>query len=122
MGKANRLGLALAALVAVLALISAGSRLVTVHQQTSDWALWPRAVPSKVQFAGRDYSCRTDAKLVAAADDGALGPGDAVLLGLAVRGKTAGGADIYAAADAVPASIRVLAGDGVYSCTRMGGP
>jgi hypothetical protein len=122
MGKANRLGLALAGLVVVMALFSAGSRLITVHQQTSDWALWPRAVPSKVQFADRDYSCGREAKLAVAADDGGLGPGDAALQGLTVRGKTAGGADIYASAAAVPPVIKVLADEGVYGCTLMGGP
>ncbi len=143
MGRTNRIGLALAALVVVLAMLSAGSRLVSVHQETSDWALWPRVVPSKVQFAGRDYNCGPDPRALGAvgrsgatsasndgaggvtgdglAGDGAPGPADAVLQGLAIRGKTAGGADIYSSPSAVPDTIWIPANGGVYGCALMGG-
>ena len=124
MGRTNRIGLALAGLVVVLAMFSAGSRLISVHQQTSDWALWPKAVPSKVQFAGRDYHCGRNPNLSGAAESGSggtVGQTGSTLQGLAIRGKTAGGADIYASAAAVPESIRVLTAGGVYSCALMGG-
>lgn len=143
MGRTNRIGLALACLVVLLALLSAGSRLISVHQETSDWALWPKAVPSKVQFAGRAYNCGPDARPLSTAagipspvadktgsdggsgaglsDGGVLEPADIALLGLTVQGKTAGGADIYASAATVPDTIWISSDGGVFSCPLMGG-
>ncbi|PYI64375.1 hypothetical protein CVV68_22085 [Arthrobacter livingstonensis] len=88
-----------------------GVRLWTVHEQTSDWALWPREVPSKVQFAGRDYNC------------GPVGRAD-TLNGLIFQGRTAGGGDIYAQPRKSDARvfIAVRTNGGVYMCNLLGGP
>jgi len=97
--------------VMVVAAIAVGVRLWTVHEQTSDWALWPREVPSKVQFAGRDYNC------------GAVGRGE-TLYDLTLQGHTAGGGDIYAQLPKPDASvfIAVRTNGGVYKCNLLGAP
>jgi hypothetical protein len=88
-----------------------GVRLWTVHEQTSDWALWPREVPSKVQFAGRDYTCGPVARA-------------GTLDGLTLQGHTAGAGDIYArpSASSPSLSIAVRANGGIYICDLLGGP
>lgn len=92
-----------------------GVRLWTVHQMTSDWTLWPKEVPSKVQFAGRDFNCGPNPA-----------PSTRTLDGLRLRGKTAGGADIYTAESATGqitvTSILVKTDIATYSCGIMGGP
>lgn len=62
------LSVALGAMVVAATVV--GVRLWTVHEQTADWALWPREAPSKVQFAGRDYSCGPAAEAGIRAVDG----------------------------------------------------
>ena len=63
----------------LLAGVLASVRLWSVHQQTSDWVLSPNAVPSKVQFADREYNCGPDPR-----------PADHELSALTSQGKTAG--------------------------------
>jgi hypothetical protein len=75
-----------AACIALVVLVPVGVRLWDVHLLTSDWTLTPKEVPSKVQYGGREFNCGPDAK---------PNPGR-TLDGLTVRGRTAGGADIYA--------------------------
>ncbi|MDQ0279421.1 hypothetical protein QO003_003724 [Arthrobacter silviterrae] len=101
---------AIAALMAAAAAV--GVRLWTVHQQTSDWALWPAAVPSKVQFSGRVYSCPHPAS-----------PENQSLDGLTIQGRTAGGGDIYAhAASLGPGTTIVVRTDrGLFGCVLIGG-
>lgn len=99
----------------VVVLVVAGVRAWNVHQVTSDWALWPKAVPSKVQFANRDYQCGPDPT-----------PNTRSLDGLAKQGKTAGGADIYSAEPEAPNDtatwIVIAANQATYTCNLMGGP
>ncbi|MEA5455869.1 hypothetical protein SPF06_14135 [Sinomonas sp. JGH33] len=109
MKRGKRLAAWLGGAVVVLVLVLAGLRLWDVHRTTNDWALWPPAAPSKVQFAGRDYACEPAASMS--------------LNGLSVRGKTAGGADIYApAVGSVSVTIVVKADDGLHACGLLGGP
>lgn len=111
MSRKSRVLLTLVVAAMAVAATVIGVRLWTVHEQTSDWALWPRAVPSKVQFAGRDYSCGPVAR---------AGTVD----GLTLQGRTAGAGDIYArpsAPDPSP-SIAVRAKGGIYICDLLGGP
>ncbi|KHL04185.1 hypothetical protein LK10_06390 [Sinomonas humi] len=104
-----------AGIVVVVAVVVVTARFWAVHQSTSDWVLWPKEVPSKVQFSGRDFDCRSTPS-----------PSTQSLDGLTMQGKTAGGADIYAAARPagrdVVASILVKAHGGTFTCRLMGGP
>ncbi len=92
-----------------------GVRLWIVHEMTSDWTVWPKEVPSKVQFAGRDFNCGPNPV-----------PSTRTLDGLGLRGKTVGGADIYTAESATGqitvSSILVKTDIATYSCGIMGGP
>lgn len=103
----------------VIILIPVGNRLWEVHQQTWDWTLTPntpKEVPSKVQYDDREFNCGPDAK---------PWPGRK-LDGLTVRGRTAGGADVYAAdpppGNSVVTSISIRTTEGVFVCDLMGGP
>ncbi|BAS18408.1 hypothetical protein AHiyo8_pI67120 (plasmid) [Arthrobacter sp. Hiyo8] len=101
--------------VIVVALVVVGVRVWDVHQMTSDWALWPKEVPSKVQFANRDYKCGANPM-----------PNTHSLDGLTKRGKTAGGADIYSASPGTQSGtatwIVIMTGQATYTCDLMGGP
>ncbi|WP_052207420.1 hypothetical protein [Sinomonas humi] len=101
--------------VAVIGVTSAGIQLWNVHRMTSDWMLWPKAVPSKVQFADRDYQCGPNPV-----------PNTHSLEGLTKQGRTAGGADIYAADQGAQNStvtwIVIATGPATYACDLMGGP
>jgi hypothetical protein len=101
--------------VIVLVLISAAVQLWNVHRMTSDWTLWPKEVPSKVQFANRDYQCGPNPV-----------PDTRSLEGLAERGKTAGGADIYTAEPGTLGGavtwVVVKTEAGAYACDLLGGP
>lgn len=112
-GKRN-VGVAFGVLVAAV-LISAAVQLWNVHRTTSDWALWPKMVPSKVQFANRDYQCGPNPA-----------PGTRSLDGLTKQGKTAGGGDIYAARlegpDLTATWIVVATQTATYTCDLIGGP
>ncbi|ACL42081.1 hypothetical protein Achl_4130 (plasmid) [Pseudarthrobacter chlorophenolicus A6] len=111
-----RVAVAAGAVTLAAVLAAVGVRLWNVHLQTSDWTLTPREVPSKVQYDAREFNCGPDAK---------PRPGR-TLDGLTVRGKTAGGADIYAAepppGDSVVTFISIRTADGVFVCDLMGGP
>src|SRR5881392_901802 len=85
MSRGTRIALSLIVSALVLAGVLAGVRLWNVHQQTSDWVLSPKAVPSKVQFSGREYNCGPDPK-----------PAEHATTDLTSQGRTAGGAEIYA--------------------------
>ncbi|UZX05644.1 hypothetical protein F8G81_20985 [Arthrobacter sp. CDRTa11] len=97
----------------VVAGILAGVRLWHVHLQTSDWTLWPREVPSKVQFADREYNCGPDAK-----------PAQRDLSELTPQGRTAGGAEIYAQPPRAEARVYIVVrtSEGTFPCPLMGGP
>lgn len=97
----------------VLAGLLVGVRLWMLHEKTSDWTLWPDEVPSKVQFAGREYNC---------------GPAPAAVAhdvrGLTVQAATLGGAEILAEAPSHEARvfIAVRTAEGTFGCSLMGGP
>ncbi|GHG54436.1 hypothetical protein GCM10012320_25690 [Sinomonas cellulolyticus] len=115
MKRGKRVAGAVLAAVIVVALAVVGIQAWNVHQMTSDWALWPKAVPSKVQFSHRDYQCGSNPTPITRS-----------LEGLAKRGRTAGGADIYAAGPDAPSGtvtwIVIAANRATYTCNLMGGP
>lgn len=115
MKSGKRIAGALVGGVILLALASAGAQLWNVHQMTSDWTLWPKAVPSKVQFANRDYDCGPNPAPVTRSLDG-----------FTRQGKTAGGADIYAPGpgtqNAIATWIAIRTDTATYSCDLLGGP
>lgn len=111
MSRNIRILLSLVAAAIALAATVIGVRLWAVHEQTSDWGMWPREVPSRVQFAGHDYTCGPDARV------------DTVD-GLATQGRTAGGGDIYAQRPTLSPSvfITVRTNGGDYRCNLLGEP
>jgi hypothetical protein len=111
LGKAIALSLIFSSLV--LAGVLAGVRLWNVHQQTSDWVLSPKEVPSKVQFADREYNCGPDAK-----------PAEHDMTGLTSQGRTAGGAEIFAQSPSAEARVFIIVrtDQGTFGCDLMGGP
>ncbi|MBT2533270.1 hypothetical protein J7E83_14305 [Arthrobacter sp. ISL-48] len=113
MSRGTRIALSFIVSALVLAGILAGVRLWNIHQQTSDWVFSPKEVPSKVQFAGRDYNCGPDPK-----------PAERALLDPTSQGRTAGGAEIFAEAPAAEARVFIVirTDQGNFSCSLMGGP
>lgn len=113
MSRATRIALSLIVSVLVLAGILAGVRLWSVHQQTSDWVLSPKEVPSKVQFADREYDCGPDPQ---SAEHG--------VSALTSQGRTAGGGEIFAQQPSAQARsfIVVQTGKGAFGCGLIGGP
>ena len=111
MSRNIRILLSLAVVAIALATTVIGVLLWTVHEQTSDWALWPREVPSRVQFAGRDYNCGPDSRVD-------------TLDRLTLQGRTAGGGDIYAqpATQSASVFIAVRTNGAVYGCNLLGAP
>lgn len=101
--------------VIAIALIAVAVQPWSVHQMTSDWTLWPKAVPSKVQFANRDNQCGPNPVPTTRSFDG-----------LTKQGKTAGGADIYAPEPGTQSGtatwIVIMTGQATYTCDLMGGP
>jgi hypothetical protein len=99
--------------VLVLAGVVAGVRLWSVHQQTSDWVLSPKEVPSKVQFAGREYDCGPDPK-----------PAVHDIAALTSQGRTVGGGEIFAQRPSAEARVFIVVrtGKGAFGCGLMGGP
>ena len=97
----------------VLAGVLAGVRLWSVHQQTSDWVLSPKEVPSKVQFAGREYDCGPVPK-----------PAEHDTTDLTSQDKTAGGAEIFAQPPFTEARVFIVVrvGESAFGCGLMGGP
>ena len=84
---------------------------VSLHSATGDW--WPRAIPTSVQYQGRDFSCA----------GGHAQLSDADLRGLVARGLTAGGGVIYAPpGSALPTGIAVGDGSTIRSCSLSGAP
>lgn len=85
------------AIVVVLLLLSAATRVAQVHAETWEWRLWPSAAPPRVQFEGRHY-LRTS--IVPVSSDG-----------LVPSGETLGGATIFVGsrvADLAPIGIAVV--------------
>ena len=111
--RSQVLAWALAGLL-LLALAAAGTRMYMVHEQTWDWRLWPREVPERVQFGGRDFNCGEHSKPQLTADEG-------LLTGMSVYGKTAGGAEIFSLSAEPGIHIGVKATDGTHLCALMGG-
>lgn len=112
MKQAGTIGTLLLGAVLAVVLMGMAVQLWSVHQTTSDWALWPKAVPSRVQFADRDYQCGPDPAPSGRSTDG-----------LAKHGITAGGGDIYAPPAGGTATWIVVAADGAtYTCNLLGGP
>lgn len=113
MGGGLRHGLVLGSAFLALAGCVLTGRLWGIHEQTSDWVLWPREVPSKVQFAGREYNCGPDPE--PARTDVSL---------LTVQGKTVGGAEILAApsSDEARVFIVVRTAERNVACGLLGGP
>ncbi|MDQ4491650.1 hypothetical protein RBS60_15720 [Sinomonas sp. ASV486] len=110
-GRTTALGAALGVVLAIVLLVL-GIRLRGVHETTSDWVLWPRAVPSRVQFADRDYECGAHP-----------GAGAGSVEGLVKRGTTSGGGDIYASSSSGATTWIVVAADNAtYTCGLLGGP
>ena len=98
----------------VLVAAALGLRMWFVHEQTWDWRLWPREVPGKVQFAGRDYNCGDRAHPVSPEEEH-------LVAGMGVQGTTAGGAQILAPSPEAGITIGVKATNGTYVCSLMGG-
>lgn len=84
--------------------------LFQVHQATADW--WPSAVPTRVQYEDRDFTCgntHTEAR-----------PAD--IAGMVPRGRTIGGGVIYAPTGfLLPDGIAVRDGNTYYFCPLSGG-
>lgn len=115
MKRGKRISGVVLSAVMVAVVIAIGLRLWDIHQTTSGWTLWPKAVPSKVQFANRDYQCGPNPT-----------PETRSLDGLTKEGSTIGGADIYATAQGPhsgPVTWVVLKTDkATYTCDLLGGP
>lgn len=111
--RRNRIAGGVLGALLVVVLISVGVQLWNVHQLTSDWLLWPKAVPSKVPFASRDYQCGPNPVPFTRSFDG-----------LTVQSKTAGGADIYAIApgNGTATWIVIKTDRTTYTCNLVGGP
>ncbi|MDQ0769935.1 hypothetical protein QF031_002684 [Pseudarthrobacter defluvii] len=99
--------------VLVLAGLLVVWRLWSIHQQTSDWVLWPNEVPSKVQFAGREYNCGPTPE-----------PPHQDVTRLTVQGVTAGGAQILAEAPSNEARVFIVVktAERTVACGLLGGP
>ena len=84
---------------------------VQVHAATSDW--WPNAVPTVAQYDGRDFSCGNEHHEMPADERQGFLP----------RGRTIGGATIYAPPGyTLPLIIAVRDGEVYYECPLSGGP
>ncbi|MFF1573725.1 hypothetical protein ACFVWR_13330 [Leifsonia sp. NPDC058292] len=86
---------------------------VQVHAATADW--WPGAIPTRVQYEGRNFTCLSGGRKLAATRDD--------LMGLEARGHTIGGGTIYAPPGlTLPLGIVVASGDELRQCSLSGGP
>jgi hypothetical protein len=84
---------------------------VQVHAKTSDW--WPSAVPTVVQYDGRDFTCGNRHYEATPPQ----------VAGMIPRGHTIGGGTIYAPPGyLLPIGIAVRDGDVYYACPLSGGP
>ncbi len=84
---------------------------VQLHAATADW--WPKAIPTRVQYDGRDFTCGNDPHKLDASQ----------ATGLVARGRTIGGGTIYAPArDGRPSGVVVRDGNRFYWCSLSGGP
>lgn len=101
------------AILAALALAAGAVGLYQLHAATAGW--WPKAVPTRVQYDGRDFNCLDGGRPVTV-------PRSA-LAGQEARGRTIGGGTIYAPpGDDLPIGIVVVAGGEVRACSLSGGP
>jgi hypothetical protein len=84
---------------------------VQIHATTGDW--WPKAIPTTVQYNGRDYTCDPAGHRNVTRPD---------LEGARPVGHTIGGGTIYAPPGATPFGI-IVSGDHILrSCSLSGGP
>ncbi|MDI2036599.1 hypothetical protein [Paenarthrobacter nitroguajacolicus] len=113
MSRGTRITLLLLVTGAAVAGTLAGVRLWNVHQQTSDWVWSPKEIPSKVQFAGREYNCGPDPS-----------PTKQDVSALTPQGRTAGGGEILAKEPSTQARVFIVVRtrDGAFGCGLMGGP
>ncbi|MFK0003622.1 hypothetical protein [Paenarthrobacter sp. NPDC090522] len=111
----RRTRVALVVIVAVVLLVGAFAaiRLWSVHQETSDWVFAPKEVPSKVQFAGREYNCGPDPR-----------PTKYDIGLLSLQGLTARGGVIFAQEPSSSARVFIVVrtSEGAFGCDLMGGP
>lgn len=102
-----------AAVLAAFAVLGGVIGLYLLHGATADW--WPKAVPTRVQYDGRDFSCLDGGRPRVVSS--------AALTGLLPRGRTIGGGVIYAPpGDQLPFGILVSADGEVRACSLSGGP
>ena len=84
---------------------------VQLHAATADW--WPSAVPTRVQYDGRDFTCGNTHVEISAEQ----------VAGMVPRGWTIGGGTIYAPpGSALPFGVAVRDGDRYFHCSLSGGP
>lgn len=111
-GHADRWAKTAAVLVA-FGVLGAVFGVLQLHTATADW--WPKAVPTRAQYDGRDFSC-LDGGRPRVVPSSALG-------GMVPRGRTLGGGVIYAPpGDRLPLGILVAADGEVRACSLSGGP
>jgi hypothetical protein len=97
--------------VVVVVLCGAVVYFVHIHGATGDW--WPKAIPTTVQYNGRDYSCGPAGHRNVTRPD---------LEGTRPVGHTIGGGTIYARPGTSPFGV-IVSGDGIFrSCSLSGGP
>lgn|GEM_PF-1040865 len=87
--------------------------LASLHAATADW--WPQAIPTRVQYEDRDFSCL---------DGGRPTPADRSDMDrLEPRGHTIGGGVIYAPpGNDLPTGIIVSGNGELRHCALSGGP
>lgn len=95
----------IAAFLVAALVISGGIALLKVHEATANW--WPSAIPTRVQYAGRNYTC--------------FGAGPGFTTGLPARGHTIGGGIIFAPSVEPDTFIVVSDGKRIVECPLSGG-
>ena len=97
-----------------LCVVAAGAIVffVQVHAATADW--WPTAIPTRVQYEGRDFTCLDGGRPIHV-DSSAL-------IGREARGRTIGGGVIYAPSGSdLPDGVIVAADGDLRFCPLSGG-
>ena len=110
-GRRRWAGLAIGVICCAV-LVGVATFFVQVHAATADW--WPRAIPTRVQYDHRNFTCGD----IPRRDD--VGP--VALTGLQPRGRTIGGGVIYAPPGFdLPDGIVVSADGELRACSLSGG-